>query len=171
MSYCKAFVLLVINEIVLKGVRHLEGMSFREWVGHLRTSEPSRSLRSACGICEPRMPDTKQPSLSLPLQSWDPLWEHFLNTRHLLWVLWEDSETVSVRSWKKPMVPRRGAENPLLCSWPCGVGFLDYLLEKKNRTSCWEKVSSAELTFWKTTGYGIGLYYSFQRLKKKKSCL
>lgn len=27
---------------------------------------------------------------------------------------------------------------------------------------------SPKLAFWKTTGYGIGLYYSFHRQKKKK---
>lgn len=40
--------------------------------------------------------------------------------------------------------------------------------KKTSRTSCWEKISQVGLALWKTTGYGVGLYYSFHRPKKKK---
>lgn len=40
--------------------------------------------------------------------------------------------------------------------------------KKTSRTSCWEKISQVGLALWKTTGYGVSLYYSFHRPKKKK---
>lgn len=157
---CKLFVLLVLNEIILKEVRHLEVMSFRRIVqasGNIKAfTEYSHCLWDMWALSAWLL---SQGSLSLSQQNWDPPYEYFLD--------WLSPTAALFISGKKPMVPRWDAENPLLCTWPCGVELKQYLLEK-NRTSCWEKVSQVELALWKTTGYGICLYYSFHRLKKKK---